>query len=103
MIAQSLSELLSAQSFSNLTTFSNLSAGVVPIAHNSGGPREDIVTSAAEGKQPNGFLCESREQYAEAIATLLCMTSAERHTYAAAARRWVNKPQDLISCDDAGW
>ena len=61
--------------------------GVVPIAHNSGGPREDIVQHGATGGQPNGFLCESLEEYADALTTLLCMTSTERQAYAAAARR----------------
>jgi len=64
-----------------------MAAGVVPIAHNSGGPKEDIVDLAGEGRQPNGFLCESREEYAAAITSLLSMTNAERLTYAAAARR----------------
>ena len=74
-------------------------SGVVPIAHNSGGPREDIVQPAREGGQPNGFLCEAVEEYADALTTLLCMTSVERQAYAAAARRyapWADTSQTLI-------
>jgi len=70
---------------------------VVPIAHNSGGPKEDIVDLAGEGRQPNGFLCESREEYAAAITSLLSMTNAERLTYAAAARRSVMVQSHFMS------
>ena len=63
------------------------SPGAVPIAHNSGGPKEDIVTPPGTSSQPDGFLCETVEDYADAIATLLSMEPKERRPYAAAARR----------------
>ncbi len=46
-----------------------LFAGVIPIAHNSGGPRADIVLpeDGPEGLQPTGFLAETVDEYAAAI------------------------------------
>lgn len=62
-----------------------MSAGIVPIAHNSGGPKMDIVIGDAGG--PVGFLCESVEDYARAITQVLSMDQNERMEIAAAARR----------------
>ena len=44
-------------------------AGCIPLAHNSGGPKEDIVQ---DGK--NGFLAETVEEYADSMARLLSMS-----------------------------
>ncbi len=76
-------------------------AGVVPIAHDSAGPREDIVlpegappgsggsggSSGSGGGQPTGYLCSSLQQYADAIIEVLGMEQLERLQVAAAARR----------------
>jgi len=68
-----------------------MAAGMVPIAHNSGGPREDIVVpevSAAGGvAQRTGFLCASEEEYTDALIEVLGMDQRERMKIAAAARR----------------
>ena len=63
--------------------------GVVPIVHDSGGPKADIVRPerTASGAQITGYRCTSIEDYAEAITTVLCMDQQERLTIAAAARR----------------
>jgi alpha-1,2-mannosyltransferase len=61
-------------------------AGVVPIANNSGGPKEDIVTPDLNGEFP-GFLCTTLDEYADAIITLLSMEHGHRLRMAAAARK----------------
>lgn len=49
-----------------------LPTGVIPIAHNSGGPRADIVVDVetAEGPQRVGYLAETKEEYCAAIKTV---------------------------------
>ncbi|KAI8816796.1 GDP-Man:Man(3)GlcNAc(2)-PP-Dol alpha-1,2-mannosyltransferase [Fimicolochytrium jonesii] len=42
-----------------------MAAGVIPVAHNSGGPKLDIVTEV-DG-EPTGFLAETAEEYADAL------------------------------------
>lgn len=54
-------------------------------AHNSAGPRMDIVLE--EDGQMTGFLASDVEEYAEAILKILRMTVAERLKMAAAARK----------------
>jgi hypothetical protein len=46
--------------------------GVIPIAHNSGGPRADIVVDleSDEGPQRTGYLAETKEEYCSAIKTV---------------------------------
>ncbi|XP_065046394.1 GDP-Man:Man(3)GlcNAc(2)-PP-Dol alpha-1,2-mannosyltransferase-like [Musa acuminata AAA Group] len=62
-----------------------LAAGVIPIAHNSAGPKMDIVLN--EGGHRTGFLASSKEEYAEAILKVLKMPEPERLAIAAAARK----------------
>ncbi|XP_010275119.1 PREDICTED: GDP-Man:Man(3)GlcNAc(2)-PP-Dol alpha-1,2-mannosyltransferase [Nelumbo nucifera] len=62
-----------------------MAAGAVPIAHNSAGPRMDIVLK--EDGQKTGFLACSVEEFADAILKLLRMPEAERLVMAAAARK----------------
>jgi alpha-1,2-mannosyltransferase len=52
-----------------------MAAGVVAVAHNSGGPRIDIVGPAEMGR---GFLAESVEEYAAALAAAFAMSAADR-------------------------
>jgi hypothetical protein len=49
-----------------------LDAGVIPIAHNSGGPRADIVVDldCDEGSQRTGYLAETKDEYCSAIKTV---------------------------------
>jgi hypothetical protein len=46
-----------------------MSAGVIPIAHNSGGPRADIVVQVEgpAGLMHTGYLARTQEEYADAI------------------------------------
>lgn len=62
-----------------------MAAGAIPIAHNSAGPKMDIVLPE-EGKQ-TGFLAETVEEYSDAILKILRMSESEKHEIAAAARR----------------
>jgi hypothetical protein len=49
-----------------------LLSGVIPIAHNSGGPRADIVVDyeSDEGPQRTGYLAETKQEYCSAIKTV---------------------------------
>ncbi|KAG8380839.1 hypothetical protein BUALT_Bualt06G0058200 [Buddleja alternifolia] len=62
-----------------------MASGAIPIAHNSAGPKMDIVLSE-DGKQ-TGFLAENVEEYADAILTIIGMPVSERLEMAAAARK----------------
>ena len=82
-------------------------AGVIPIAHDSGGPKADIVVSPhdqkegkGEGKEKmstrlqkhtTGYLADSVEEYAQAIAQVLMMDLKERLQVASAAREHSTK------------
>ncbi|EXJ77691.1 alpha-1,2-mannosyltransferase [Capronia epimyces CBS 606.96] len=84
-----------------------LAAGLIPVVHNSGGPKLDIVIPY-EG-QPTGFHAESEEEFAAAfqrVASLepqerLAMRlrgrkSARRFTEAAFAQRWTEEMEKLV-------
>merc|ERR1711953_1123098 len=45
-----------------------LAAGLITIAHRSGGPLMDIVNESTDGDSRNGFLAVSEREYAAAIA-----------------------------------
>ncbi|KAL8552198.1 hypothetical protein ACS0TY_001042 [Phlomoides rotata] len=62
-----------------------MAAGAIPIAHNSAGPKMDIVLPE-DGKQ-TGFLAQNVEEYADAILTVIRMPVSERLQMAAAARK----------------
>ncbi|KAH9330314.1 hypothetical protein KI387_002422 [Taxus chinensis] len=62
-----------------------MAAGAVPIAHNSAGPKMDILLDE-DGKR-TGFLAISVDEFADAIYTLMMMPEAERLKIAAAARK----------------
>lgn len=66
-----------------------VSAGVIPIAHNSGGPQADIVVDVQTdaGPQQTGYLAATLEEYCRAITTVLEMEQRDRLTIAAAAQR----------------
>lgn len=50
------------------------SLSVIPIAHNSGGPRSDILASLADGTRP-GYLASTADEYASALIEIF---SSER-------------------------
>lgn len=62
-----------------------MAAGAIPIAHNSAGPKMDIVLE--EDGQRTGFLAQSVEEYADAIVQLVKMPETERLKMAEAARK----------------
>ncbi|KAL7107619.1 hypothetical protein ACP275_06G066700 [Erythranthe tilingii] len=62
-----------------------MASGAIPIAHNSAGPKMDIVLSE-DGKQ-TGFLAENVQEYADAILSIIRMPVNERLEMAAAARK----------------
>ncbi|KAM3757709.1 hypothetical protein ACB098_02G209900 [Castanea mollissima] len=62
-----------------------MAAGAIPIAHNSAGPKMDIVLE--EDGQQTGFLACSVQEYADAILKIIRMSESERLEMASAARR----------------
>nr|XP_010938737.1 GDP-Man:Man(3)GlcNAc(2)-PP-Dol alpha-1,2-mannosyltransferase [Elaeis guineensis] len=62
-----------------------MTAGAIPIAHNSAGPKMDIVQE--EDGHQTGFLASDKEEYADAILKILKMPETERLAIAAAARK----------------
>ncbi|CAL9179747.1 unnamed protein product [Musa hybrid cultivar] len=66
-----------------------MASGVVPIAHDSAGPKMDIILN--EGGRKTGFLASNKEEYTEAILKVIKMPEAERLAIAAAARKNAQK------------
>ncbi|KAL0359156.1 UNVERIFIED_CONTAM: GDP-Man:Man(3)GlcNAc(2)-PP-Dol alpha-1,2-mannosyltransferase [Sesamum angustifolium] len=66
-----------------------MASGAIPIAHNSAGPKMDIVLPE-EGKQ-TGFLAQNVQEYADAILRIIKMPESERLEMAAAARKRASK------------
>ena len=53
-----------------------MAAGLVVVAHNSGGPKMDIVTPAAPASHAVGYLAASTDEYAQCLADALDMSDA---------------------------
>ena len=76
-----------------------LAAGCITVAHNSGGPKEDILKPAAnfaEAKCENtndciGFLAETDEHYVNAIKHILNMSEKEKQEIRARAAKRMHK------------
>lgn len=66
-----------------------MAAGNIIVAHNSGGPRMDIVVPHQD--QPTGFLADTEEGYADTMLKILRMTSEERMKIRLAARISVDR------------
>lgn len=62
-----------------------MAAGAIPIAHDSAGPKMDIVLE--EDGQQTGYLAHNVEEYADAILKIIRMPETERLEMAAAARK----------------
>ena len=84
-----------------------LAAGLIPVVHDSGGPKLDIVVPF-EGKS-TGYHAETDEQFAMAFGTVLGMSdrerldmrlrnreSAKRFTEEAFARKWTGEMEELV-------
>lgn len=61
-----------------------MAAGLITIAHRSGGPKADIIVES-EGSR-NGFLAGDDDEYAQAMATVIRMTPKQREGVILAAR-----------------
>lgn len=61
-----------------------MAAGAVPIAHNSAGPKLDIVVN--EGGHRTGFLASSVSEFADAMCHVVTLPANERMEIAQAAR-----------------
>ena|SRR3569832_1594415 len=66
-----------------------MAAGLIVVAHNSGGPKSDIVVPF-QGK-PTGYLASTAEEYGEAIYKILSLSPKEaeemrRNAQASSAR-----------------
>jgi alpha-1,2-mannosyltransferase len=61
-----------------------MAAGLIMVAHRSGGPLMDIVVES-EGSQ-NGFLAADENEYAQAIASILKLSPHTRRVIQDAAR-----------------
>lgn len=73
-----------------------MAAGVVPIVHDSGGPREDIVVPVQIGPdlEITGYRCTTEEEFARALVEVLAMDQVRRLRIAAAARTQAAKFSD---------
>uniref|UniRef100_A0A6I8SL47 GDP-Man:Man(3)GlcNAc(2)-PP-Dol alpha-1,2-mannosyltransferase n=1 Tax=Xenopus tropicalis TaxID=8364 RepID=A0A6I8SL47_XENTR len=69
-----------------------MAAGTIILAHNSGGPKLDIVVPYEEHE--TGFLADSVESYAAAMDYILCLTPEQRLTIRQNARRSVARFSD---------
>lgn len=85
-----------------------LAAGLIPVVHNSGGPKEDIVVPF-EGKEI-GYKCETEKDYSQAFAKVLvdmsnderlamrlrCRESAKRFTGEVFSEKWSESMEVLV-------
>lgn len=69
-----------------------MAAGTVVIAHNSAGPREDIVVPF--NGQATGLLASTAEEYARAIEQVLQMTEQQRYELQMNARQSLQRFSD---------
>ncbi|XP_067889515.1 GDP-Man:Man(3)GlcNAc(2)-PP-Dol alpha-1,2-mannosyltransferase [Heterodontus francisci] len=69
-----------------------MAAGTVILAHNSGGPKLDIVVPHDGGE--TGFLADSEESYADAVNTILSLSPEKRLEIRKNARQSVSRFSD---------
>ncbi|KAI8801422.1 hypothetical protein BJ742DRAFT_749461 [Cladochytrium replicatum] len=65
----------------------SVAAGVIPIAHNCGGPKSDIVTT--DGPTRNGYLAHGEQEFASAMADVLALSESEKSKLTHSARESV--------------
>ncbi|GFR96963.1 GDP-Man:Man(3)GlcNAc(2)-PP-Dol alpha-1,2-mannosyltransferase [Elysia marginata] len=66
-----------------------MAAGTVMLAHDSGGPKLDIVVQ--HGNKPTGFLASDEDSYAAAMKTIFEMSSVERLEMRENARQSISR------------
>lgn len=71
-----------------------MAAGLIVVAHASGGPRADIIETQP-GSQ-NGFLAEEAEEYAAIMAHIINLHPEDRNTIKMAARASVSRFSDEV-------
>ena len=62
-------------------------SGLIPIAHNSAGPKMDILQNFND--KPVGYLAQTMEEYADRMNEILKMSSRERKEIQTSARNCV--------------
>jgi len=50
-----------------ITLLELLASDLVVVSHNSGGPKEDILRAGEGSQQPRGYLCDTVEEFADAL------------------------------------
>lgn len=78
--------------FAPLGVVECMAAGKVILAHNSGGPKLDIVVPFEGGQ--TGFLADDEDSYAEAVERILALPSASRLQLRRNARQSVARFSD---------
>jgi alpha-1,2-mannosyltransferase len=84
-----------------------LAAGLIPVVHDSGGPKLDIVVPFKG--EPTGYYAETDEQFATAFGSVFKMSdakrlemrlrnreAAKRFTEEAFARKWIAEMEQLV-------
>lgn len=66
-----------------------MAAGLIMIAHKSGGPMLDIIEESDTSR--NGFLASNEDEYARAIAVILLLSEDNRNRIRDAARSSTNR------------
>ena len=71
-----------------------MAAGLIVVAHNSGGPKMDILKSPNDRKGCFGFLAESPDEYADAMEMALTLGDSKRERMVESARSSVLRFSD---------
>lgn len=61
-----------------------MAAGLIVVAHRSGGPKLDIIDEREESR--TGFLAETEKEYAQAFLTVINSSGSDLHKIRKAAR-----------------
>jgi alpha-1,2-mannosyltransferase len=74
-----------------------MASGVIPIAHNSGGPQRDIVVP--RDNRPTGYLAKTADEYANCMEEIFQKTPNERSEIQLNARLSVQRFSDETFCE----
>ncbi|KAM6494268.1 mannosyltransferase [Amanita muscaria] len=82
-----------------------MAAGMIPVAHASGGPLMDIVVPYEGG--PTGFHARDSDSFAEALHNALSLSNAEELAMRERARKWAvqrfSEEEFVKGWDSSGW